>query len=266
MRKKLIALVAALAVVSFAFPAFAHFQMVYTPESALERPEELHFKIVFTHPFEAGHTMDMAGVEQFYMVNKGEKKDLKGSLSPIFWSGLSNTGKAYEAKVPLRGMGDFVFGLVPAPYYEPSEEVWMQQCTKVIVNVAGLPTDWDSEIGLPVEILPLAKPYGLWTGNVFSGVVKADGKPVPFAEIEVEFLNHRPDVENNRFAKEGEVEAPQDCFVTQTIRADANGTFVYALPREGWWGFAALGVKTLEYKGAELGQDAVLWVQVRDMK
>lgn len=266
MRRKMIPLIAALAVASFAFPAFAHFQMVYTPESALERPEELDLKIVFTHPFEAGHTMDMAGVEQFFMVNKEKKTELRTSLNPISWSGLSNAGKAYEAKIKLRGMGDFVFGLVPAPYYEPSEEIWMQQCTKIIVNVAGVPTDWDAEIGLPVEIVPLAKPYALWTGNVFSGVVKADGKPVPFAEVEVEFLNHRPDLKANRFAEKAEVEAPQDSFVTQTIRADANGTFVYAIPRAGWWGFAALGVKTMEYKGAELGQDALIWVQARDMK
>lgn len=266
MRKRFVFFLAALAVVSFAFPAFAHFQMIYTPESALNRPAELDLKLIFTHPFEGGHTMDMAGVEAFFMVHREERTDLKDSLRPTFWSGDESTGKAYEAKVRLRGMGDFVFGLVPAPYYEPSEESWMQQCTKVIVNVAGLPTDWESEIGLPVEIVPLAKPYALWTGNVFSGIVKADGKPVPFAEVEVEFLNHRPDVDNSRFFEEGDVEAPQDSFVTQTIRADAKGTFVYAIPRAGWWGFAALGVKTMEHKGSELSQDAVIWVQTRDMQ
>lgn len=266
MRKSLVLLLATLTLVIASVPAFAHFQMVYTPESALQKGGALDLKVVFTHPFEAGHTMDMTGVEQFYMVHKGKKTDLKDKLSGTFWTSLTNSGKAYEGTVKLKGMGDFVFGLVPAPYYEPSEDVWMQQCTKMIVNVAGMPTDWDAEIGLPVEIVPLAKPYGLWTGNVFTGVVKADGKPVPFAEIEVEFMNHTPNMEGDRFAKEATVEAPQDSFVTQAIFADANGTFSYGIPRAGWWGFAALGAKTLEYKGQELGQDAVIWVQARDMK
>ncbi len=246
-------------------PSFAHFQMLYTPESALDKGETLNLKIVFTHPFEAGHTMDMDGVERFVMLHKGVVTDLKDSLKPLFWTSLSNSGKGYEAEVPVRGMGDFVFGLVPAPYFEASEGAWMQQCTKVIVNVAGLPTDWNEELGLPAEIVPLDKPYALWTGNVFRGVVKAGGEPVPFAEIEVEYLNHVPVMESNSFAKEAAVEAPQDSFVTQTIIADANGTFVYGIPKSGWWGFAALGVETEEYKGAELGRDAVIWVQARDI-
>lgn len=266
MRKSMILLLAALAVVTASLPAFAHFQMVYTPESALEKGQELDLKVVFSHPFEAGHTMNMTGIEQFYMVHKGKKTDLKDKLSATFWTSLTNTGKAYEGNVRLKGMGDFVFGLVPAPYFEESEGVWMQQCTKMIVNIAGLPTDWNAEIGLPVEIVPLAKPYALWTGNVFTGIVKTDGKPVPFAEIEVEYMNHRPIMETSRFAEKAEVEAPQDSFITQTILADADGTFSYGIPRAGWWGFAALGVKTLEYKGAELGQDAVIWVQTQDME
>ncbi len=258
--------VACLCVAFGSAPACAHFQMVYTPESALQKSQDVTLKIVFTHPFEAGHTMDMAGVEEFFVVHKEKKEDLKKRLLPIRWTSLTNDGLGYEAAVPLKGMGDYVFGLVPAPYFEKAENAWMQQCTKTVVSVAGLPTDWDAEIGLPAEIVPLDKPYGLWTGNAFRGVVKANGQPVPFAEIEVEYMNHEPDVAHNCFAKDAKVEAPQDAFVTQTIRADANGTFVYSIPKAGWWGFAALGVITRDYKGAELGVDAVIWVQARDMK
>lgn len=252
-------------VCALSMQASAHFQMLYTPESALGKGESLNLKIVFTHPFEAGHTMDMDGVEKFVVLHKGETSDLSESLSPIMWTSLTNSGKAYEAQVPLKGMGDYVFGLVPRPYFEESEGVWMQQCTKMIVNVAGLPTDWSEELGLPVEIVPLDKPYALWTGNVFRGGVKAGGKAVPFAEIEVEYLNHQPLLESNSFAKEAAAAAPQDAFVTQTIMADGNGVFVYGIPKAGWWGFAALGVETEEYKGAELGKDAVIWVQARDI-
>lgn len=259
-------LLSALMICALAVPSFAHFQMVYTPESALEKGGQIDMKLVFTHPFEAGHTMMMGTPEQFFVVHKGEKTDLLGDIKPIMWTSLTNSGKAYDMQYRLKGMGDFVFALAPAVYFEANEDAYMQQFTKMIVNVAGVPTDWDVNVGLPAEILPLAKPYGMWTGNVFSGIVMGDGKPVPYAEIEVEYMNHVPNLGENKFEKEAAVEAPQDSFVTQAIHADAYGCFTYACPKAGWWGFAALGVgpKT-EYKGKELSQDAIIWVQTKDM-
>lgn len=265
MRKKIVALASLL--VLCAVPAMAHFQMLYTPETALEKGGEIPLKIVFTHPFEAGHTMDMDMPEKFVVVHKGETTDLLKTLKPIKWKSLTNEGKAFETTYALRGMGDWVFALSPAPYFEANEDAYIQQFTKMVVNAVGAPTDWDEELGLPAEIVPLDKPYGQWAGNVFRGIVKGDGKPVPFAEIEVEFLNHQPDMKANSFAAKAEVETPQDAFVTQTIKADANGQFVYAMPREGWWGFAALGVGPEDkFKDKELSQDAVIWVQTKAMK
>ncbi|MGM0681915.1 MAG: DUF4198 domain-containing protein [Thermodesulfobacteriota bacterium] len=248
-------------------PATAHFQMIYTPESALDKARVIDLELVFTHPFEAGHTMDMGKPEQFFVVRKGRKTDLLDTLKPIQWTSLTNSGAAYETSCSLRGMGDNVFCLVPAPYYEKEEDCYIQQITKMVVNTAGFPTDWDAEIGLASEIVPLDKPYALWTGNVFRGVVKSDGKPVPNAEIEVEYMNHQPLPEYNAFAKKAEVEAPRDAFVTMTIKANVNGEFVFGIPRAGWWGFCALGVgPESEHKGKELSQDAVIWIQARDMK
>lgn len=246
--------------------ASAHFQMVYTPESFLESGATLPLRLVFTHPFEAGHTMKMEKPQQFFVVHNEKKQDLLETIKPIKWRSLENSDAAWSTDVKLRSMGDYVFGMVPAPYYEKSEDLWMQQCTKVIVNVAGNPTDWDSNIGLPVEIEPLAKPYALWTGNVFAGVVTSGGQPVPFAEIEIEYLNHEPDLELNSFKPQAKITNANDAMVTQTIKADANGTFVYALPKAGWWGFAALDVATYKEKDKEIHQDAVIWVQVRDPK
>ena len=247
-------------------PAQAHFQTIFTPESTLDRGKTIELKLFFTHPFEAGHTMDMGQPEDFFVLRKGRKTDLMDALKPITWTSLDNSGKAYEASYRLRGMGDNVFCLTPAPYYEGEEDIYIQQITKVVVNTAGFPTDWDSEIGLPTEIVPLDKPYALWTGNVFRGVVKSDGKPVPYAQIEVEYMNHEPLMDKNAFAKQAEVEAPQDSFVTMTIKANVNGEFTFGLPRAGWWGFCALGSgPDTEFKGKELSQDAVIWVQAQDM-
>jgi len=264
---KQMTLVAILLSLLLAPPAMAHFQMIYTPESALAQGGEIGLDLVFTHPFDAGHTMDMGQPEQFFVVRKERKTDLLATLKPMVWASLTNSGAAYETTYKLRGMGDNVFCLVPAPYYEKEEDIYIQQVTKMIVNTAGFPTDWDAPAGLPTEILPLDKPYALWTGNVFRGVVLSDGKPVPNAEIEVEYLNHAPLPDKNAFATAGEVEAPQDAFVTMGIRANAAGEFAFGIPRAGWWGFCALGVgPAKEFKGKELSQDAVIWVQARDMK
>ena len=265
--KKTIISLTVLLLAAFTTPAMAHFQMIYTPDSALEKAREVNLNLVFTHPFDAGHTMDMEKPEEFFVVKKGRKKNLLDTLKPIEWTSLTNSGAAYETSYRLRGMGDNVFCLVPAPYYEKEEDVYIQQITKMVVNTAGFPTDWDSEIGLPTEIVPLDKPYGLWTGNVFRGVVKSNGKPVPHAEIEVEYLNHQPLPAHNAFAEKAGVEAPQDAFVTMTIKANVNGEFAFGIPRAGWWGFCALGAGPDDaYKGKALSQDAVIWVQARDMK
>jgi cobalt/nickel transport protein len=265
--KKRIGLLVGLMVLAWTLPATAHFQMVYTPESALEKAKTIDLKLVFTHPFEAGHTMDMSKPEQFFVVRKGKKTDLLNTLKAIEWTSLTNSGAAYETTYKLRGMGDNVFCLVPGPYFEEEEDVYIQQVTKMIVNTAGFPTDWDGEFGLPAEITPLDKPYALWTGNVFRGIVKSNGKPVPFAEIEVEYLNHQPLMDKNAFDKQAKVEAPQDAFVTMGIKANAQGEFSFGIPKAGWWGFCALGVGPAKtYNGKELSQDAVIWVQAVDMK
>ena len=61
--------------------------------------------------------------------------------------------------------------------------------TKVVIDVLGAEKGWDALVGLPVEIEPLVRPYGLWTGNTFRGIVRYHGKPVPFARVEVEYYN-----------------------------------------------------------------------------
>ena len=122
-----------------------------------------------------------------------------------------------------------------------------------MVTAFGDDEGWDGEVGLKTEIVPLSKPYGLYAGNVFQGIVKLDGKPVPYAEVEIEYYN-----------KEKKAAAPTDYMVTQTIKADQNGVFTYAAPKAGWWGFSALNEadftikKDGQDKGVEIG--AVLWV------
>ncbi len=266
MKPVCISLFTALALFSMTNFCAAHFQMIYTPESALTKGGEIPLKVVFSHPFEGNPTMKMGQPEQFFSVHKEKKKDLLSTLKPIQWQGLENAEAAFSTKYRIRGMGDWIFTLVPAPYLETTEDVYIQQMTKMVVNAGGLPTDWDTELGLPAEIVPLDKPYAIWEGGVFRGIVKSEGKPVPFAEIEVEYLNHAADIEKNSFGKEETLIAPQDSFVTMGLKTDSQGEFVVALPKAGWWGICALGVgPEKEFDGKELSQDAVIWVQAKPL-
>ncbi len=265
--------------------SFAHFQMIYTPKSALttDDPSKICLLLIFTHPFEAGHTMDMGADESGKVTppaafgvmsfdkksDKMVKADLLKDLKPVDFASLTNKGKGYTMDYKLTGIGDFVFYLDPAPYYDKTEDHYMRQITKVIVNRGGAPSAWDKAVGLEAEIVPLDKPYALWTGNVFRGIVmKKEGEkmvPVPDAEIEVEFLNH--EIKSNAFEKKARVEAPQDAFVTQTIKANGQGEFAYAIPKAGWWGFAAVGAGGEQnHQGKSLSVDAIIWVQAQDMK
>ncbi|MCV6588527.1 MAG: DUF4198 domain-containing protein [Marinobacterium sp.] len=258
---------AVLSGIVLASQAQAHFQLVYTPETLRERGGQITLKMPFTHPAASGHVMTIDKPEQFFSVRKGKKTDLLSSLQPIQWTSAENTGPAWEAPVKLRGLGDHIFVLQPAPYLEAEEDAYIQQITKTIINVGSLPSGWNEPLGLKAEIVPLTKPYAVYEYGTFTGVVQSEGKAVPFAEIEVEFINYTPDMQQNAFAKTPLTNPPAQAFVTQTIYADANGTFTFGFPNAGHWGFAALGVgPDKEYNGKELSQDAVIWVQAHPLR
>jgi cobalt/nickel transport protein len=256
--------------------ASAHFQMLYVQEAALERGAPVDMALVFTHPFAGGPTMAM-GVPRAFRVfsQRGDdakpvETDLRKYLKPIDWQGVGNHAAAYQAALPreiVRSQGDYVFVLEPEPYLEKEEDKYIQQFTKLVMNVGGVPGNWSDLVGLPAEIQPLNKPYANWVGGVFRGIVLSEGKPVPFAEIEIEYVNHTPNLGTNAFAADAAVTAPHPAYGNMSIRADANGVFALGLPRAGWWGVCALHVGPLtEHAGKPLSQDAVLWIEAKDMR
>ena len=247
--------------------AQAHFQVLYTPELNHAEAATLPFRLVFTHPAANGPVMEMGQPEAFFYVHRGERTDLLDTLRPITWTDPYAQATAFAADIPVRRNGDYVFALIPAPYLEEGDG-YIQQFTKIIVNRGGMPTDWDEPLGLPAEIVPLTPPYALYTGMIFSGQVLSDGEPVAGAEVEVEYMNHPVLLEDNKFQDEGLTTPPSLAFETFVTRADDNGVFHFAVPRAGFWGFAAVGEVGPETKheGEDLAQEAVMWIQVHDMR
>ncbi|MDK8264731.1 DUF4198 domain-containing protein [Pseudomonas oryzihabitans] len=251
--------------------AQAHFQLLYVDDTALPRAHPLELAAVFTHPFSGGPTMAMGTPRVFTHIDPhGKRTDLLKDLRPVQWQSRDNQANAYRLSLPreaVRTLGDHTFLLEPEPYLEAEEGLYIQQFTKLVINVGGVPGNWSEPQGVPVEIQPLGKPYANWTGSVFRARVLADGKPVPFAKIEVEYLNNDLDLQRNAFGATAHVRAPQASFNVQSMYADDLGIVTLGLPRAGWWGIAALDIGTTKtYNGKTLSQDAVLWVQATDMQ
>lgn len=237
-------------------PAQAHFlEMIPSADIVdVEGERKVSLDVAFTHPMEGGPAMEMAPPARFGVLIDGKKTDLKATLTPAKRDGKPAYATEYRFKQP----GSYVFYLEPQPYWEPAEGKFIVHYTKVAVDFGG-GENWDADVGFPVEIQPLARPYGLWTGNLFRGVVKKDGKPLPFAEIEVEWRN------------DGSVKAPSDPFITQVIKSDDRGVFAYAMPRGGWWAFNALvesdkTLKAPDGKARKIEMGGTIWVKAVDMK
>lgn len=255
---KLLGVMAAMAALCLAAPAcWSHF-LTLIPSTDMVTAEDskvVNLDIIFTHPMEQGPVMEMGKPKRFGVLVGGEKTDLMETLEVRRVDGKTAYTSSYRIKAP----GDYIFFIEPLPYWEPAEEKMIIHYTKVVVDAFDEEEGWDALVGFPVEIEPLVRPYGLWTGNVFRGIVKKRGKPVPFAEVEVEYWN------------EDRVKIPADPFVTQVIKADRNGVFSYAMPRAGWWAFAALidGDEKMENPDGEkvdVEWGALIWVKTVDMK
>jgi cobalt/nickel transport protein len=235
--------------------AFAHFGMLIPSDNMVMQNDDrkVTLQLSFSHPMEM-IGMELVKPKAVMVVADGKEHNLLKGIQSIRVMDHSAWEVDYEIKRP----GVFTFYMEPQPYWEPTEDVFIIHYTKTVVTAFGDDEGWDHEVGLKTEIVPLSKPFGLYAGNVFQGIVKFDGKPVPYAEVEVEFYN-----------QDKRSQAPTDYMVTQTIKADQNGVFTYAAPKPGWWGFAALNEADFKLKtnagvekGVELG--AVIWVHFED--
>lgn len=231
--------------------ASAHFGMVIPSDTMVAQKDNrtVHLELSFSHPFEM-IGMDQVKPAAFVMMHDGQTTDLLPGLS----AGKIMDRSAWQADVKMKRPGAHLFAMTPEPYWEPAEDCFIIHYTKTVVAAFGDDTGWDTELGLETEIIPLTRPLGLYAGNIFQGIVKKNGTPVPYAEVEVEYYN-----------QDRKAHAPDDLMITQTIKADGNGVFSYAAPVAGWWGFAGLStsdkkmVQDGEKKDIEIG--AVIWVK-----
>lgn len=234
----------------------AHFGMLIPSDSMVMQGDNRTISVIlsFSHPFEVVG-MQLVKPQVFGVMANGKKQDLLSDLKETKVMG----NMAWQADYPIKRPGIYMFFMEPQPYWESAEDCFIVHYTKTVVTAFGDDEGWDREIGLKTEIVPLSRPFGLYAGNVFQGIVKMNGKAVPYAKVEIEYYN-----------QDKKAVAPTEYMITQTIKADSNGVFTYAAPRAGWWGFSALNLsdEKMRHEGkdkdVELG--AVLWVQFMEWK
>lgn len=210
---------------SLTLPALGHFGMVIPSDNIITYEDKsVELELSFSHPFE-GQGMDMARPEEFYVVKDGERTDLLDSLEKT----TVMKGQGWQTRYKVKRPGVYQFVMEPKPYWEEAEGLSIIHYSKTLIAAFGAEEGWNEPVGLPVEIVPLVRPFANYAGNTFVGRVVKDGKPVPRAEIEVELY----DPEDN-------YRAPSDYHITQVVQADDRGVFSFTCPQEGWWGFSAL--------------------------
>lgn len=231
--------------------SFAHFGMIIPDQPMVmdQKKTDIKLTISFSHPFEQ-QGMDMAMPKAVGVYSEGKIEDLKKDLKQVKVMGHNGWQVSHKVNKP----GVYLYYVEPEPYFEKAEDKYIVHITKVVVGAFGQDEGYDSELKLKAEIIPLSRPFGLYAGNVFQGLVKFNGKPEPFCDVEVEYLN------------EGKkIEAENDYFVAQKIKTDANGIFTFSPPWSGWWGFAALKRDDQKLKDKEVEVGGVIWVYFSDV-
>lgn len=234
-------------IILFQSSTWAHFLTLLADEfymTATRKPLEL--KVLFTHPIEQGPYMPFQ-IEESAVVCGGSKKVL--TFKRVDSKNISYSTTLIQEKPAMCQIY-----VKQKPYFEKSEAKYIQQIAKGIFSHAGLEEGWDSSLNLPVEIIPLVKPFALYEGNTFKGRVLVNGKPAGNIEVEIEFWNSKG------------LKTPHEGFIPQVVKTDKEGYFEYTFPWAGLWGFSAITeagvIKGENGKEYPLELDGVFWVKV----
>ncbi len=228
----------------------AHFGMVIPSANIITQANPtINLQLSFSHPREA-IGMDLKKPERFYVLHEDNSTELLQTLSPMRIMEHNGWTSQYRFKRP----GVYQFIMEPQPYWEPIEDLYIIHYTKTVVAAYGASNNWHEPAGLTTEIVPMLRPFGNYRGNSFTGQVLVNGRPSPFAMVEVELYNQT-----------GSSHPPSEFHITQEVRAGDQGIFTFTCSEPGWWGFSALTEADFTIKGVddeekavELG--AVLWL------
>lgn len=170
--------------------------------------------------------------------------------------------RSYRFGYTPQSIGDtwIVLEAPPYPIEEQDEAVrdYVKQCLHVMAEKG-----WSRRLELPIELVPLTRPYGIEAGFTFRARAYLDGEPLPDARVEIEKFNGfyvpEEDLPKDPFGNE---DVP---MITRVARTDKDGYVSYTLDEPGWWMVSVSAESgTVEVEGEEYPQvlRGGLWVAV----
>lgn len=264
MRRSRLLLAGLAASVLLTATALGHFHTFWpdSPNGYGRLGRKITWQYFWGHPYE----MILFDAEEptFYVVRPdGEKENVALKAAKMKDPDTGEMRKAFTVSYTPESIGDswLVLEAPPYPIEEEGEAVqdYVKQCIHVMAE-----RGWDEPVGLPIEIVPLTRPYGLEAGFAVTVRAYVNGEPLPEAAVEVEKFNG--------FYVKGEA-LPTDQFgmedvpmITRVARTDVNGYITYTLDEPGWWmisvsaEFGTVTVGDKEYPRVLRGG---LWVHVQ---
>ncbi len=238
--------------------ARAHFHMLFPDDKPAAQPgDKVKFTYRWGHPFEHELFDATKPVELIVISPAGEKSKLT-DLEEFKVPAGKNKVTAHRFVFEPRGtvaerVGDYVFALTTPQVFMKDEEVILEDTVKVVLHVQAQ-KGWDQVVGLPFELVPLTRPYGLKPGMVFQAQALFKDKPLAGAMVEVERYNEVPPKE-----------LPPEEHRTRAVKTDPNGILTCTLPDAGWWCITAYrdgGKAGHAGKNYPLQQRTTFWVYV----
>lgn len=167
---------------------------------------------------------------------------------------LRSNGLTSSISYDSRRIGDtWIVAHTPMSWTE-HDSTFAETTVRTLVH-QGLSRGWETPLGLPLEIVPLNRPYGLLSGDAFRFELLHDGEPLADAIIYAEKYYDPP----------MKKPYPSEALMTRTARTDRNGIAMVTLNSPGWWVLFALHELEEMEEGGRSGvatlQDAV-WVYV----
>ncbi len=243
----------ALGLVALFVPAAgAHYNMLLLQPPTAKMGQKIEVIYQWGHPFE--HQLFNAPMPESVFVLS--PKGTKTNLTPEKFTQPAADDKqvdAYRLTFTPSERGDYTFALSTPPIWMADEEEYFQDTVKVVLH-AQVQKGWDRATGLPFELVPVTRPYGLEPGLVFQAQVLAEGKPQAGALVEVEHYNATPPKE-----------LPPDEQITRTMKTDPGGVATCNLTEPGWWCVTAQqegGQREHDGKQYPVRRRTMLWVYV----
>jgi cobalt/nickel transport protein len=258
-RKSFYFCLAGITICPFFLPAAeGHFGILVPAPAAVRKGEPVTLRYWNGHPFEC-QMLDTEAPEKAQVILPDGKTRVDLEPKPVqVDDGQGGKVTAQSMNFTPTERGDHRVVLTTPLRFDEHAGGFVQDELQVLVRVQ-VTHGWDSPIGQMLEILPLARPYGLRPGFAFKAQALVKGKPLANAEVEIERLNPSPpkDIPDD------------DALVTQVVKTDMNGYFTCTLDEPGWWGVmvsAHDGSKEKDGKSWPIVRRGILWVRVQEVR